>query len=317
MSGKCKLSECAAPDVRCHEDFDDPAQCPNFVSETIEAKVKKEKITEVKKSQLGWSGDAFTTEELGIVTSRSNSILIGIVGKADAGKTTFLSMLYTLLLNGKKFEGFDFAGTKTILGWDELYHRLKLQRGSVPFPSVTPVESNRLYHFALRNKDGHLKDLLFADASGEVFSAWSVNREDESAENARWIYSNVDGFMLFIDCEALLVDQNSAKKEIMLIARQLTSDLRNRPVISVWSKSDKKSKIAKTIKESIKIELGQLFENYSEIEISNFLEPGPDELVHTNNIAAVNWLLERLTKTPNPITIEVISSNDLFINYRG
>jgi predicted translin family RNA/ssDNA-binding protein len=124
--------------------------------------------------------------------------------------------------------------------------------------------------------------------------------------------------MLFIDCEALLVNKNAAKKEVMLIARQLTHDLKNRPVIAVWSKSDKKKEVLTTIKDTLKTELEALFSNYYEIEISNFLEPGPDELVHVNNLAVVDWLLEK-TMVPSTadLSLNEIISDDLFINYRG
>ncbi len=318
MAGECKLKECGAPEVRCHLDNDDCTLCEHFVTEAGEKKVKKEKPAELKKSILGWSGQAFTTDELSLVSARTSPILIGVVGKADAGKTTFLAMLYTLLLSGKQFKEYNFAGTKTILGWDELYHRLKFKKGSVAFPQPTPVTSNRLYHLAVRNEEGQLKDILFADASGEVFSLWSVNRNDENAENARWIYSNSNAFILFIDCEALLADKNAAKKEVMLIARQLTHDLKNRPVIGVWSKSDKKPKVLSSIKDTLKTELETLFPNYKDMEISNFLEPGPDELVHINNLAVVDWLLDKIMIPSRPdLTLEKIVSDDLFINYRG
>lgn len=318
MSGECKLKECGAPEIRCHLDIDDCTQCENFINKVSDKKVKKEKSIELNKSSLGWSGLAFTIEELAMVSSRTSPILIGIVGKADAGKTTFLSMLYTLLLNGRKLKDYSFAGTKTIIGWDELYHRLKFKKGNVAFPQPTPVSSNRLYHFALRNDENHLKDLLFADASGEVFSSWSVNRNDETADNARWIYSHSDAFMLFIDCEALLLEKNAAKKEVLLIARQLTHDLKNRPVIAIWSKSDKKNDVLRSIKDTLKEELEILFSNYAEIEISNYLEPGPDELVHKNNLAAVDWLLEKiLIPSSSDLTLNKIDSNDLFINYKG
>lgn len=318
MAGECKLKECGAPEVRCHLDKDDCTQCENFVTETTEKKIKKEKAAEIKKSSLGWNGKAFTTDELGLVTSRTSPIIIGVVGRADAGKTSFLAMLYTLLLSGKKIKDYDFAGTKTILGWDELYHRLKFKKGNVAFPQPTPVSSNRLYHLALRNEEQQLKDVLFADASGEVFTLWSVNRNDENADNARWIYSNSNAFMLFIDCEALLTDKNAAKKEVMLIAQQLTSDLKDRPVIAVWSKSDKKKEVLPNIKETLKTELDNLFSNYTEIEISNFLEPGPDELVHINNLAVVDWLLEKIMIPSSPdLSLTEIVSDDLFINYKG
>lgn len=318
MAGECKLKECGAPEIRCHLDKDDCTQCENFVAETTEKKIKKEKAAEIKKSSLGWNGQAFTTDELGLVSSRTSTIIIGVVGRADAGKTSFLAMLYTLLLSGKKLKDYDFAGTKTILGWDGLYHRLKFKKGNVAFPQPTPVSSNKLYHLALRNEEQQLKDVLFADASGEVFTLWSVNRNDENADNARWIYSNSNAFMLFIDCEALLTDKNSAKKEVMLIAQQLTNDLKDRPVIAVWSKSDKKKEVLPSIKETLKTELENLFSNYTEIEISNFLEPGPDELVHINNLAVVDWLLEKIMIPSSPdLSLTEIVSDDLFINYRG
>lgn len=318
MAGECKLKECGAPAVRCHLDKDDCTQCENFVVEVEEKKFKKEKAAELKKSSLGWSGEAFTTDELALVSSRTSPILIGVVGKADAGKTSFLAMLYTLLLSGKKLKEYNFAGTKTILGWDELYHRLKFLKGNVAFPQPTPVTSNRLYHLALRNDKHQLKDVLFADASGEVFSLWSVNRNDENAENARWIYSNSNAFILFIDCEALLEDKNAAKKEVLLIARQLTHDLKDRPVIAVWSKSDKKNGVLPSIKDTLKTELEALFSNYTEIEISNFLEPGPDELVHINNLLVVDWLLEKIMVPSAPdLSLEEIVSDDLFLNYKG
>lgn len=318
MAGECKLKECGAPEVRCHLDKDDCTQCENFVAEAAEKKIKREKAAEIKKSSIGWNGQAFTTDELGLVSARTSPIIIGVVGRADAGKTSFLAMLYTLLLSGKKLKDYDFAGTKTILGWDGLYHRLKFKKGNVAFPQPTPVSSNRLYHLALRNEEQQLKDIFFADASGEVFTLWSVNRNDENADNARWIYSNSNAFMLFIDCEALLTDKNAAKKEVMLIAQQLTSDLKDRPVIAVWSKSDKKKEVLLNIKETLKTELENLFLNYTEIEISNFLEPGPDELVHINNLAVVDWLLEKIMIPSSPdLSLNEIVSDDLFINYKG
>jgi hypothetical protein len=319
MIGKCKIAECGAPEIPCHDGCEDYTACPNFIREASEKKSKKEKpFTDGRKSNLSWTGHAFSLDELSLVSSRTNPFLIGLFGKADAGKTTFLAMVYTLLLNGKTLKDYSFAGTKTILGWDELHHRLRLKKGCVPFPPPTPVSSNRLYHFALRNRDEQLRDFLFPDASGEVFSLWSVNRDDENAESARWIYANANAFMLFIDCEALILQKNLAKREIMHIAKQLTHDLKNRPVIAVWSKSDKMGEVHSSIKDSLKAELANLFTNYKEMEISNYLEPGPDELVHKNNLSAIDWLLEKVMLPSNPdLTITDSTSDDLLINYKG
>ena len=319
MKGKCKLKECGAPEIPCHEGCEDHTTCVNWIENSFEQKIKKDKsLHDLKKSNLSWTGQSFSSDGLSVVSRRTSPILIGIVGKVYAGKTSFLAMVYTLLLNGKKLKGYDFSGTKTILGWDELHHKLRMQKGEVPFPAPTPVSSNRLYHFALRNNEGQLKDVLFSDASGEVFTLWSQNRDDENAENARWIYTNSNGFMLFIDCEALIKQKNLAKMEIVHIAQQLTHDLKERPVIAVWSKSDKKKEIHPTIEKSLQEELQNLFTNFTEIEISNFLEPGPDELVHKNNLEAIDWLMCKImTPSSQDLIISGSNTDDIFLNYRG
>ena len=61
-----------------------------------------------------------------------------------------------------------------------------------------------------------------------------------------------------------------------------------------------------------------MFSTYHEIEISNFLEPGPDKLVHENNLAAIDWLLEKILLPSNSdLTLAETNSDDLFINYKG
>ncbi len=319
MTGKCKLKECGAPGIPCHLGYEDHTTCVNWIENSIEQKVKKDKsIHDLKKSNLSWSGQSLSSDGLSVVSRRTSPVLIGIVGKVDAGKTSFLAMVYTLLLNGKKLKGYDFSGTKTILGWDELYQKLRMQKGEVAFPSPTPVSSNRLYHFALRDSDGQLKDVLFSDASGEVFTLWSQNREDLNAENARWIYANSSGFILFIDYEALIRQKNLAKREIVHIAQQLTHDLKERPVIAVWSKADKKKEIHPRIERSLHEELQNLFTNFTEIEISNFLEPGPDEFVHKNNLKAIDWLINKIMiESSQEFVISKIKTDDIFLNYRG
>ena len=317
MAGKCKIEDCAAP-LSCHIGGDDYKTCSNWIPDVIEKKVKKATKNSDTKSNVAWSGLPFSVEDISLISKRNSPIIIGIIGKADAGKTTFLAMVYTLLLNGKKIDGYDFAGTKTILGWDELHHKLRILKGEVAFPSPTSVSSNRQYHLALRDKNGQLNDVLFSDASGEVFTLWANDRQDTLAENSRWIYSNSNAFMLFIDCEALISQKNLAKREILNIAQQLTHDLKGRPLIAVWSKSDKKREVHPTIRESLSNELKGLFSNYTEIEISNYLVPGPDELVHKNNLESIDWLLKRITLPSNlNLTITQKETNDLFLNYKG
>lgn len=319
MEGKCSNPECAAP-ISCHEGKDNHTNCESWIKPNT---LKQEKNKTSPKKNIGftfpWSGEAFTIEELSQVAIRNSPMIIGIVGKADAGKTTYLAMLFTLLLRGGKFKEFNFSGTKTIKAWDELYHKLKVHKDKVVFPDPTPAQYIRLLHLALRNNKGKLKDILLSDASGEVFSIWSQKMEDNNAENARWVYKHANAFILFIDCVDLINRKNSAKTEIIDLAQMLQHNLQDRPLIAVWSKSDKKEEIHPKIKESLQEELKNLFVNYNEIDISNFSSDDPDILVHQNNIGVLDWLLSEMFCN-NELEIEIDNNNtmgDFFLNYKG
>ncbi|WP_339813708.1 TRAFAC clade GTPase domain-containing protein [Zunongwangia profunda] len=317
MTGKCSNPECAAP-ISCHEGKEKHTECELWMkSNSLQSKTKPTPKKE-KKSDLPWTGDALTIEELSKVTYRNTPVIIGVVGKADAGKTTYLAMLYTLLLRGVMLKEFDFCGTKTINAWDELYQKLKIQQEGVKFPDPTPAQYIRLLHLALRNHSKRLKDIFISDAAGEVFSIWSKNRNDDNAENARWVYEHSNAFILFIDCEDLITRKAQAKTDIIDMAQMLKHDLRNRPVIAVWSKSDKKEGIHPIIQEKLQGELKEIFENYEEIDISNFSSDDPDVLVHKNNLVVLDWLLSKVF-TVKKSEILIMNDNtdyDIFLNYK-
>jgi hypothetical protein len=314
---KCKIVDCVAP-LSCHEHGGDYLQCEHWRANNSPANDKGSKAGKEIKPNLTWTGDSLKVSGINSVSSRSEPTIIGIVGKVDAGKTSFLGMLYTLLLNGRKLSNYDFVGSKTIIGWDELHFDLTIQKGQVKFPDPTAPGVNRLFHLALRNEDGQLKDILFSDASGETFWHWSQDRDDVSAANARWIHENSSGFILFIDCDALIKEMSSAKNEIIDIAQQLSCFLYDRPVIAVWSKSDKKGDVNEKIILALKERLSSLFTNFKEIEISNLLVPGPEELVQKHNLQAIDWLLDKImNRGANEPLVNRIQTNDFFLNYRG
>lgn len=318
MTGKCSNPECAAP-ISCHEGKEKHTECEFWIKSNSPQSKTKPASKKDKKSDLPWTGDPLTIEELSKVTYRNTPVIIGVVGKADAGKTTYLAMLFTLLLRGGKLKEFDFCGTKTINAWDELYQKLKIQQDGVKFPDPTPAQYIRLLHLALRNQSTRLKDIFISDTAGEVFSIWSKNRNDDNAENARWIYEHSNAFILFIDCEDLINRKAQAKTDIVDMAQMLKHDLRDRPVIAVWSKSDKKEKVHPIIREKLQEELKELFENYEEIDISNFSSDDPDILVHKNNIAVLDWVLSKVfgsKKSEIPIENDTMG-NDIFLNYKG
>lgn len=303
MTGKCSVPDCVAP-LSCHLNGGDYKLCEHWKKNNSSVEKKDRTSKEAKPIHLPWSGEPLRIDEISLISYRGSPKLIGIVGKADAGKTTFLAMLFTLLMNGKKIGDFQFAGSKTILGWDELHSTLKIEKENVQFPDPTGSEYLRFLHLGLRSKEGRLLDLLLSDSSGEVFYQWSQDRTTETAQNARWVHQNSDAFILFIDCDDLANRLNSAKTEIVDIAQMLTHELNDRPVIGVWSKSDKKEKINKNIRQSLSDDLKRIFSNYEEIDISNFSKEDSDKLVHENNIKVIDDLLEKLNR-PSNLTLKI------------
>lgn len=317
MRGKCSNSECSAPKGMCleHVNVHHP-QCENWQgNKTTEKKVVK---ANKQSKPLPWTGEALLPEDIEIVGQRSSPLIIGMVGNADAGKTSYLGMLYTLLFNGKRIKQWNFSGSYTIAAWEALAQYLKIKaNGKVDFPPPTPSNSDfySLYHLALKNGEV-FRDVLFADSSGEVFNLWSEDVHDINAENARWIYHNSNAFIFFVDCEALIERRGQAKAEILQMAEQLAANLNGRPVIIVWSKSDRIEEIRTNIKEALEEDLAATFKEASSIKISNFPKAGLDELCHINNLQVIEHLLKELCRTPlTELRPNLSVSSDLFLNY--
>lgn len=315
---KCSNADCAAPISSCHLTGGDHKTCEFWLKNNSLAKVQPKAVKGTKKAFANWTGDALQRNELSTIGARNSPMTIGIVGKVDAGKTTFLAMLFTLLQKGFTFQHYRFAGSHTIIAWDELYHRLKVYRTKVEFPDPTPTEYLRFFHLALRDKAGMLKDVLISDASGEGFTAWATNRNADNAGNARIIYQTSSAFVLFIDCKDLIERKGVARAEIIAMAEMLLHDLRDRPVIAVWSKADEKTQVNKVIIEALNNELTEMFTNFTQIDISNFPSDQPDALVHQNNLKVIDWLLDKIQECrPLAIKATEILTNDIFLNYRG
>jgi GTPase SAR1 family protein len=321
MEGKCTNQDCAAPITQCLKLWDNLPDCEYWKGIEPLKEKNQQKAKESKgNSIINWSGDAFSVNELSLISLRNSPIIIGLVGRAGAGKSSFLGMLYTLFLNGGRLKEFNFAGTKTITGWESLAHRMRLRRGNVRFPDPTPSNPDfyNFLHLALRDKENRLKDVLFTDTSGEVFLQWSRNKDDENANSARWIHSNASCFILFVDCEALISRRSAAKTEIIDIAQQLKQDLNARPVVVVWSKADEIKDVKEVIKTSLKEDLKEIFPYCIEIEVANFSQTDPDNLCHENNLKVVDQLLEDVLQSSNmEINLNIEAKDDLFFSYRG
>jgi len=136
-----------------------------------------------------------------------------------------------------------FAGSYTIGGWETIAHSLRWEGGVGPtFPPHTSSGGGRrpgLLHLGLRDADDRVADLLIADAPGEWFTQWAIDREAAGGAGARWLGDHADVFLLVADRESLAGPQRgTARGQLQLLARRLGGERRDRLIALVWSKSD-------------------------------------------------------------------------------
>ncbi|MFY0591969.1 TRAFAC clade GTPase domain-containing protein [Roseivirga sp.] len=318
---QCSKEGCHAPEHFCQElGTPDHLLCEHFIADVQQEKPKEFSTKNKVTSSIPWSGDFLQPDEIDLLAHRGTPKIVGLIGSSGAGKTTYLAMLYTLLFNGKQIKDWDFAGSYSLSGWELQAKTLQIEEnGKVRHPDATPSDKDfySLYHLALRSKN-HLHDILLADSSGEVFSKWADNVNDPSAENARWIYEHSQGFLFFIDCQAVIEQRGSARLEIVQLAEQVKKGLNNRPIVLLWSKADLADGMKSNIVESIETRLKMLFPDAISLQISNYSKSDSDELCHINNLKGTESLLNQIDN-PQPLTIVPMEteSNEFFFKYRG
>jgi hypothetical protein len=265
-----------------------------------------------------WSGDGMGLDDLSIISARRRPIMIGIVGSTDAGKTTFLAALYCLIRNGHFINGCEFAGSRTLVGWENIAWGISLKDpGYVKFPAHTSINSGRipsLLHLALR-RGSELIDVLFTDAPGEWFDNWSINKNDPNAEGADWIAKRADAFILFADSKNLSgLSLGTTRQKLLSLSTRLRDALDERPLVLSWSKSDEQ--VEKIVRTKVQQHVFRgLKSPIFESEIS--LNPGENRIWHHNILSSVEWILQVLKeRRMTPITIASTEAQDLFISKR-
>jgi len=126
---------------------------------------------------------------------------IVLAGPSDSGKTTFLTSLYELF-QWRKVEGYAFAGSLTLPGFEERCYLSRRDSGNpVPHTRRTRYEGpNPLYlHLRIRSPEGlrPFRDMLCTDVSGEMFE----HARDSTAECKEMVFlKRANHFLLFLDC---------------------------------------------------------------------------------------------------------------------
>lgn len=287
-------------------------------------KKSQSQIFEEKRSEeggLAWSGNTLGLQELDMITLHNQPLIIGVIGSANAGKTSFLTSIYLMLCQGSQFDELQFAGSYTLSAWENLASPVRWHPGVPPqFPLRTSIGANRspgLLHLKFRRKNNQFLDILFTDAPGEWFRSWLEDKNDPNAQGAEWIAKYADVFLMFADCEALSGIQMGKERNMV---KQLTARLgdaaQERPIGVVWSKSDIliEARLRITLQKSFLqyLKCYKEFDIFALPKIRDKIQPG------TGVFESLNWLIEtRLNQTLAPISVAPIDQTNPFLAYRN
>lgn len=140
---------------------------------------------------------------------------IVLAGPSDAGKTTLLTSLFELF-QWRKVEGYTFAGSNTLPGFEERCFLSRRASGNpVPHTSRTHYDGPdpQYLHLRIRSAEGlrQFRDLLFTDVSGELFE----HARDSTTECREMIFiKRANHFLLFLDsAKAIQLDKRWAMFE--------------------------------------------------------------------------------------------------------
>jgi hypothetical protein len=191
-----------------------------------------------------YAGNELSSEDANAVTLRSPTHLVVFAGAAESGKTTVLASVYEQLNDGP-FAGFQFAGSRSLLGFEQICHLNRLaSRGTRPdTPRTVPADEAAYYHLALRRAEpgAPRRHVLLSAISGELFRLAKNSREDcerlTFLHRANTVVVLVDGARLAVTAQRTNAQSEASSiLESFLDAKMLGSRCR---VEFVFSKLDR------------------------------------------------------------------------------
>lgn len=145
-------------------------------------------------------GSALNFDEAYKLIASCDTKIIYLIGPANSGKTTIETTLYQLF-HDRSIEDYYFAGSETLNAYEERAFTTRINSNNEYAQTTrTPLNSSDIFlHLRVWNsKNGKIRDLLFADISGEEYRGvvGSVTKIREQLGHIRcadYIVSIIDG----------------------------------------------------------------------------------------------------------------------------
>ena len=143
--------------------------------------VKEAAVPEAPEFVELFTGRDLSASETEAITLRWPVQLVVLAGAEGSGKTTVLTSVYEQLSQGP-FAGLQFAGSRSLLGFEQICHANRIASGGVrPATERTvPGDEASYYHLALRPTKGgeQRRHVLLSALSGELYR-WARNSREE------------------------------------------------------------------------------------------------------------------------------------------
>lgn len=149
------------------------------------------------------SGRALSLHETYGILARENAVITVLIGPSACGKTTIETTLYQLFQRDK-VNGFLFAGSKTLQGYEErsFYTRINSREKIASTPRTIQKLQEVFLHLRLLDKRNNQKiNYLLADLSGEEIQAYIAD-VNSLTQNMSFI-RHTDNYTIVLDGERL------------------------------------------------------------------------------------------------------------------
>ena len=313
---KCTNPECGLEDgMSCDKGHFDLKDC-KFI--TITEEVNEQLIDDPSSStyKVFWSGIHLGFKGLQKLSDVRKPLIIGIVGPAEAGKSTLLLSLYLQILGGKKLSFGDFWASYTLESWEAL---AKNSRFSSPlstpdFPLRTPRGDARtpgFLHLSFRDENDVIRDIIFIDAPGEWFNQWATN--PNLAQGADWVITHSDLLIVASDSEKLSHKdtkiRGGTRNDISSIFDRLKDYPYAKHIALIWTKAEENNNVPETIRDLITRNLNSV--NFCPKSIHSCSIAQPDEMFNI-----INELISNISVEPTEIADHILG-NSIFESFRG
>ncbi|MDE6280581.1 MAG: hypothetical protein K2M15_02120, partial [Oscillospiraceae bacterium] len=151
-------------------------------------------------------GRALTLDNLYSITAQEFSRFFAIIGDTGSGKTTLITSIYHLFLDGKAPAPFLFAGSETLWALEEraFYLRAASYRSDANMERTQRGLEESILHLRLKNQNTkQMLNLLFSDLQGEDFDDVTAD-VDAAKETFSPLFTAARNIVVLLDGEKLL-----------------------------------------------------------------------------------------------------------------